>query len=190
LRGGVDINKKIRFATSNEGKFEEVREILERRGFEIERFDVGYPEIQSFELEEVANFGIEYLWEKFGGDLFLEDSGIFIDSLNGFPGVFSAYAFKTIGNEGILRLLAGKSDREAYFKSVICFCDENGNSNLFSGVVGGRISEEEHGKYGFGFDPIFLYGEETFAEMSLEDKNKISHRRRALNDFVDWLEGR
>jgi len=187
LKNGVDINmNRLRFVTSNKGKFYEVKSLL--ADYEIEMFNVGYPEIQASDLEDVACYGIRYLWSEYGGNLFLEDSGLFIHKLNGFPGVFSSYAQNTIGNRGILKLLSDEKDRRAYFKSVIAYCDEKGSIKLFGGRVDGFISYEEVGDEGFGFDPIFLYDGRTFGEISLDDKNKKSHRGFAVNEFKRYLD--
>ncbi|BDC36583.1 XTP/dITP diphosphatase [Candidatus Methanoliparum sp. LAM-1] len=177
---------RLRFVTSNKEKFYEVKHLLS--DYDIEMFNVGYPEIQASDLEDVAYYGITYLWNNYGGDIFLEDSGLFIHKLNGFPGVFSSYVHDTIGNKGILRLLSGEKDRRAYFKSVISYCNKKGDIKLFSGRVDGFIFHEERGKNGFGFDPIFLYNGRTFGEISLDEKNKKSHRGSAVSKFKKFLE--
>jgi len=177
---------RLRFVTSNKGKFYEVKSLL--AGYDIEMFNVGYPEIQASDLEDVAIYGIKYIRNKYGGNLFLEDSGLFIHKLNGFPGVFSSYVQHTIGNKGILKLLSDEEDRRAYFKSVIAYCDSKGDIQLFSGRVDGFISYEEKGNEGFGFDPIFLYEGRTFGETPFDDKNKKSHRGYAVNKFKRYLD--
>ena len=125
----------IYFITSNRHKYEEIKKAID---FEIEMLTISYPEIQAESLEEVAKYGIEYLIDKVNGDFFIEDSGLFIKALNGFPGVFSSYVFKTIGNEGILKLMEKVEDREAEFQSVIAFYD--GDINIFKGICKGKIS--------------------------------------------------
>ncbi len=178
-------NKKtmICFVTGNRHKYEEARKILGN----IEMKHVPYPEIQADSLEEVAEYGIEFLKGKLDCNFFLEDSGLFIDSLNGFPGVYSAYVFKTIGNDGILRLMENNGERKARFESVIAYYD--GEVHLFKGVCKGVIAYEKHGKGGFGYDPIFIpEGEErTFAEMSAEEKNRYSHRGKAMEKLHSYL---
>jgi XTP/dITP diphosphohydrolase len=127
--------------------------------------------------------------EKIEEPFIKDDSGLFIDALKGFPGVYSSYVQKSIGNEGILRLMDGVENRAAYFRTVIgLFIPEKGIS-LFSGECRGSISSEIRGKQGFGYDPIFIPdGEDrTFAEMSLEEKNNISHRIRAIKGLVNFL---
>ncbi len=169
---------KIYFVTTNTGKYEEVKKMLSEH--EIIRKDMTYPEIQADTLEEVADFGMEFLSKKLDGKIMLEDSGLFINALNGFPGVYSAYVFKSIGNEGIIKLIAGIEDRRAYFKSVIAFYD--GKVRFFEGECNGSISENVRGEAGFGYDPIFIPEGEarTFGEMEKEEKNRYSHRGMAV----------
>ncbi len=173
----------ICFVTGNRHKYEEAKKLLS----DIEMRHIPYPEIQADSLEEVAEYGIEFLRKKLDCNFFLEDSGLFISHLNGFPGVYSAYVFKTIGNDGILKLMKDAEDREARFESVIAYYD--GEIHLFKGVCKGMIAENATGKKGFGYDPIFIpEGEErTFAEMESEEKNEYSHRGMAMKKFISYL---
>jgi len=172
----------IYFITGNKHKYIEAKKILH----EIEMKHIPYPEIQADSLEEVAEFGINYLKNKVNGKFFLEDSGLFINYLNDFPGVYSAYVFKTIGNDGILKLMEGIDGRKAYFKAVIAYYD--GEIHLFKGICHGRIAMQKRGK-GFGYDPIFIPNgsKKTFGEMNKEEKNKYSHRGIALREFDRFL---
>ena len=175
----------IYFVTSNESKFREVREIAERFGIEIKWLKRKYLEPQGSDLEEIAKMSAEILAKEVKEQFFLEDSGLFIPALNGFPGPYSSFVFKTIGNEGILKLMDGIENRDAYFLAVIAFWD--GKKVLtFKGRVEGKIAYEMRGDKGFGFDPIFEYNGRTFAEMG-EEKNEVSHRRKALESFFSYL---
>ncbi|WP_010479481.1 XTP/dITP diphosphatase [Thermococcus zilligii] len=178
---------RLAFITSNPGKVMEAREYLEPLGIEVYQVKIGYPEIQADTLEEVAEYGARWIAERFKEPFFLDDSGLFIEALNGFPGVYSAYVYRTIGIKGILKLMEGLNDRRAYFKSVIAYWD--GELHTFEGRVDGEITTEPLGSGGFGFDPIFRPEgfEKTFAEMTTEEKNRISHRGRALKAFATWL---
>jgi len=178
---------KIYFVTTNDGKYEEIKKMLPEH--DIIRKNMTYPEIQADELEEVAKFGMEFLSKKLDGNIMLEDSGLFIQSLNGFPGVYSAYVFKSIGNDGILKLMKEVKDRRAYFKSVIAFYD--GEVRFFEGKCEGTISEIKKGENGFGYDPIFIpEGEtKTFGEMEREKKNEHSHRGKAVLELKKFLDG-
>lgn len=173
------------FVTSNRGKYEEVRLIFEERGLELGLIEESYPEIQSESLRDIARFSAKYCAEKFNRDVLVEDSGLFIRALRGFPGPYSSYILKTISLEGILKLMEGVKDRSAYFQACVGFCSPGKEPEIFSGYVEGRISEEIRGEGGFGYDPIFLYGDRTFAEMSKEEKNKVSHRRKAFESFLN-----
>ena len=179
---------KIYFVTTNEGKFEEVKRMLP--GHELVRKNMTYTEIQTDSTEGVAKFGMDFLVKKMEGNIMLEDSGLFIESLHGFPGVYSAYVFKSIGNEGILRLMEGMENRGAYFKSVIAFYD--GEVHLFEGICKGRISVNIKGNKGFGYDPIFIPEGNgiTFGEISREEKNSYSHRGRAVKKLKEFLDSR
>ena len=174
----------FRIITHNKNKYEEMRKIIP----ELEMLDMEYPEIQADTIEEVIDFALDYLGDKIEGDFIIDDSGLFIHALNDFPGVYSAYVFKTIGNEGILRLMENEDKREATFKTVIgmCFADKNFK---FVGLCHGEIAREMRGKNGFGYDPIFIPEgyERTFAEMTTEEKNRISHRGKALRKVAAFL---
>lgn len=181
------INVEIVFITSNKGKVDEAQEYFAPMGVKIIQRKIEYPEIQAKELEEVVEFAIKWIKDKLDKPFFIDDSGLFIEALNGFPGVYSAYVFKTLGNEGILKLMDGVKNRKAYFKSVIGYYD--GEIHIFEGIVDGRIGYEKRGNLGFGFDPIFIPEgfNKTFAEMTTEEKNKISHRGKAFASFSKWL---
>ncbi len=180
---------ELHFITGNDNKVKEARKKLSPLGYEVIQKDMDPPEIQADSLEEVAMFSAEWVRERSPTPFFLEDSGFFVDVLNGFPGVYSAYVFKTIGYMGILRLMEGIEDRDARFMAVIAYYDGN-EIHLFRGEVLGRVSYEPRGDGGFGYDPIFIPDGEsrTFAEMSPEEKNMFSHRGRALESFIRYLE--
>ncbi len=176
---------KVIFITSNEGKFREAKSIGEKYGIEVEWRKEEYLEPQGNDLEEIARKSAEMLSKKIKEPFFIEDSGLFIPALKGFPGPYSSFVFKTIGNEGILKLMDGVEDRRAYFLAVVAFFD--GKEILtFKGRVDGRIAKEMRGDKGFGFDPIFEYDGRTFAEMG-DEKNEVSHRRRALEELFRYL---
>lgn len=183
--------KKIFFATSNPGKLLEAQKLLKPLGFEVEKLEIPYPEIQSSDLKEVASFGIDWICreKELEGAIILEDAGLFIPALRYFPGAYSKHFFSTNGFEGILRLLKGKEDRSAYFESCVAYCEKGSEPVFFIGRVNGTIALFSKGEHGFGYDPIFIpEGEErTFAEMETEDKNRYSHRARALKQLADFL---
>jgi XTP/dITP diphosphohydrolase len=152
--------------------------------------DLGYTEIQADTLEEVASYGIREVMEKLQDPAMIEDAGLFIQELKGFPGVYSAYVQKTIGNAGILRLMAGESNRRAFFRSVVCYAEPGESPRIFRGEVHGQIGLQPRGSGGFGYDPIFYVDGKSLGEMEIEEKNKISHRAASLRALKVWLEGR
>jgi len=173
------------FVTSNEGKYREAKKIGEKYGVKVEWKKMKYLEIQGSDLVEIARKSAELLSSEIKKPFFIEDSGLFIEALNGFPGPYSSFVFKTIGNEGIIRLMKGEKNRKAYFLAVIAYFDGS-DVHTFVGRVEGEISEEIRGDKGFGYDPVFLYGDKTFAEMG-DEKNEVSHRRRALESFFEFV---
>ena len=185
--------KNVYFITSNKGKVHEVKTKLEPLGYKIIQKDLGYPEIQTDSLEEVAQFGVKQI-QKAGIDhpFILEDAGIFIDALKGFPGVYSSYVYHSIGLDGILELMkkiVSMEKRASQFRSVFAYGIPEGEMETFIGTCNGRIATEKIGKKGFGYDPIFIPNgfNTTFAEMNTEDKNKISHRGRSLEKLISFL---
>jgi len=174
----------IRFVTSNEGKVREAREYLTEP---VEQVNYDYTEIQSDDLAEIAAAGAQEAFEATGGDepVVVDDAGLFVEALGGFPGPYSAYVEDTVGVERVWRLAEPEDDRRARFRGVVAYHDGE-RAETFAGAVPGRIVAPR-GEGGFGYDPIFEHEGETFAEMSTERKNAISHRGRALAKFADWL---
>ncbi len=182
---------KLYLITGNPGKLKEIKNRLDVLDIELSTLEEDFVEVQADTLEEVVFFGIEHLVRRRGVDrpFIKDDSGLFIDALDGFPGVYSAYVQKTIGNDGILRLMKGIEERTATFKTVMGLHVPGEGVSLFRGEIRGEITLEKRGFFGFGYDPIFVPegAEKTFAEMTLEEKNMDSHRIRATMKLVDHL---
>jgi XTP/dITP diphosphohydrolase len=181
--------KVIFFATGNFHKFNEARRVL--AGFKIVTAMVRVEaiEIQDDDIGNIAKASATDALKKTGLPLIVEDAGLFIEALNGFPGPYSSYVYQTLGTKGILKLMEKIEKRDASFHSVVAFCSPKENSRTFHGEVRGKISLQERGSHGFGFDPIFEpsnNGYKTFAEMSIQEKNKFSHRAQALRGFAKW----
>ena len=176
----------INFVTSNKGKFAEAQGIFG----DLEQKDIGYTEIQADTLEEVAIFGMKEVATRLEGAVMLEDAGLFIEALQGFPGVYSAYVQKTIGNDGILRLMEGVENRRAFFKSVVVYAEPGLEPQMFTGIVRGQIGYEARGSSGFGYDPIFYVDERSLGEMEIAEKNRISHRAESMRALKEWLDSR
>lgn len=183
--------KKFFFITGNKGKVFEANQKFSKIKIKLVQKNLGYPEIQADTLREVADFGLDYINKDLVPPFFLEDAGLFIDSLNGFPGVYSAYVYHTIGCPGILKLLKDQniSQRKAVFKSVYALMDKNGEKHFFVGEAHGEIITKMRGANGFGYDPIFRPkgSDKTFAEMDVSEKNLFSHRGKALDELKRYL---
>ena len=169
------------FVSSNTRKASEVLDILHQMGMHIDIRTAVLAEMQSDSLEEIAAAKAAAARDLVGGPALVEDDGLFIHSLGGFPGPYSSYVFDTIGNKGILRLLSGVGT--AVFCAVVAYSDSE-HAACFRGEVPGRIAAKPQGD-GWGYDPIFMPDGAggTFAQI---DKNLYSHRRAALADFVQW----
>ncbi|WGM90109.1 MAG: XTP/dITP diphosphatase [Candidatus Bathyarchaeum tardum] len=186
-------NEVVYFVTSNVHKFLEARKVLFQYNISATKLKVEAIEIQDDHLENIAKYSVLDAIKKCGSPVFVEDAGLFIESLNGFPGPYSKYVLQTVGLNGVLKLMDGINNRNAYFKSVICYGGPKEEPTCFVGKVEGKISSELHGDSGFGYDPIFVPSEgdgRTFAEMSLTEKNSYSHRARALKQFAEWYSSR
>lgn len=183
--------KTLNFITSNKGKYQEASQKLKPAGYHVIQKNIGYPEIQAETLEEVVRFGSTFVQHRFPHCFFIEDAGLYIDTLHGFPGVYSKYVYYTIGCSGILKLLEGtkSSQRTATFRSVYALGEPKKDPMLFIGECTGIIAECCMGAHGFGYDPIFIPDGDhrTFAQMSVDDKNRYSHRGRALEKVIHYL---
>lgn len=179
--------KKVNFATSNSFKVKEASKVGEKFGIEFIQIDEPYPEIRHERVEEVAKEGAKYVFQKVKKAVIVEDTGLYIEALSGFPGSYSKFVFQKIGNKGILKLLEEEENRKARFISAVAYCDEK-EVKIFVGKIKGTISRKIKGKRGFGYDPIFLPEgqKKTFAE-DYELKEKISHRKKAFEKFCEWM---
>lgn len=173
----------VRYVTSNPGKAREASEYL---GESVTAVDYDYLEPQADELEPIAKYGAEAAFAGLPGDepVIVDDAGLFIEALDGFPGPYSSYIEETLGIERVASLARREENTAASFRAVLAYTDGE-RVETFAGRVRGRIVPPR-GDGGFGYDPIFEHGDATFAEMSLEEKNAVSHRGRALERFAAW----
>jgi len=186
------IGKVAYFVTSNIHKFQEARRVLSEYKIATAKLKVGAVEIQDDNLENIAKASALDAVKNCGLPIFVGDSGLFVEALNGFPGPYSAYVYRTVGTKGILKLMKNIENRDAYFQSVIAFSSPEEQTTCFSGKVEGKISLQELGTSGFGYDPIFEPSKgdgRTFAEMTTAQKNLYSHRAEALRKFAEWYSG-
>ena len=162
---------------------------MAEHGYEVDHLKMVYPELQADSLETTIIPGLLWLVGKYDRPIMIDDSGLFVDALGGFPGVYSSYAFKTLGCDGMLRLMDGVEDRSARFECCIGYMTPGGEPFIAKGVARGSIAGEMRGTGGFGYDPIFVHEghAKTYAEMDVDEKNTLSHRSRALESFIEEL---
>lgn len=177
--------RKLYFATSNKNKLREAKRIL---GIPIKQLKIDIVEPQLWDIEDIAVEKAKFAYAKAHKPLMIEDTGLYIKALKGFPASFNYWVQKSIGNAGLLKLMKGVKNRRAEAKAVVCFYDGKRLKN-FVGSVKGKIAHSEKGG-GWGFDPIFISQgySRTYGELGEEKKNEISHRARAFKKFKTWLQ--
>lgn len=188
---------KIVFATNNAHKLDEVRQVVGDKFTLVSLRECGIvddiPENEPT-LEGNALAKARYIYERTGADCFADDTGLEVDALGGEPGVRSA-RYATDGHDDeankrlLLERLQGVENRAAQFRTAVALI-MGGKEYLFEGIVRGRIATEQHGEGGFGYDPLFVPEgyDRTFAQMSAEEKNAISHRGRAVRKLAEFLQ--
>jgi XTP/dITP diphosphohydrolase len=187
---------EIYFVSHNIYKYSEIKSIVNDRlkDIHLKFYKRNIIEIQDQKIEKIAIEKARSAYNIIKKPIIIEDDGLFINSLNGFPGQYSSYVLKSIGNRGIIRLLKGYRDRSAFFKSIFVY--SNGIIfKVFYGKINGKISSTITDG-GWGYDPIFIplntnndnNSDSTFAKLSKTNKkNELSHRKIALDKFVKWF---
>ena len=196
--------RTVWFMTGNVGKVREAKHALEPLGFDVKQLTVEGVEIsepQCDDLEIVARSKLHQAQAHLphpDDALMVEDAGLFVDALDGFPGVYSAYALKTLGCNGMLKLMEGNNNRNAEFQAVAALLLD-GDVFISRGVCQGVLAAKASGEDGFGFDPIFVPNDLeregvvhatnglTFADVDLSIKENFSHRRKALDGLLELL---
>lgn len=191
--------EKIIISTGNKDKVKEIREILGTDSYEIlDKNEAGYEAIEFEEtgetLEENAILKARGLWNFTKSKVIADDTGLFVESLDDSPGIFSArYSGENATDKKnrakLLKEMRNKKNRKAKFITVIALIDEEGNEKIFKGECSGKILEEEKGNFGFGYDSIFVPDGyvKTFGELTNEEKAKISHRSKALEELKKYF---
>lgn len=183
---------ELYFATGNAGKVEDARNILKDTDVTVKQLDVDVLELQDASLEEIVRYKVKQAVEQsqlLGTHVMADDSGLFVDALNGFPGILSSPFDAKVGKEKLLDLLADEDDMSAEFRAVIAVYDPDTEEiRTFTGCVTGTIVEPR-GSDGFGYDPMFLPDghDRTFAE-DTDYKYQVSHRKEALDGLQQWIE--
>ncbi|MDR6301083.1 non-canonical purine NTP diphosphatase [Mesonia maritima] len=187
---------KLVFATHNQHKFEEIKNLIPNYIDLLSLYEIGCNEEideTGTTIDQNAVIKAQYVNDHYQLNCFADDTGLEVDELNNEPGVYSArYAGDEKNNEAniqkLLKNLEGKENRKARFKTVIALTI-NEQETLFTGICEGTITTEKRGEKGFGYDPVFQPKgfNKTFAEMSQEEKSKISHRGKAVKQLIDYL---
>ena len=196
--------RTIWFMTGNVGKVREAKHALEPLGFDVKQLvvdgvDISEPQCDDLEIVARSKLQQAQAHLPYPDDaLMVEDAGLFVDALDEFPGVYSAYVLKTLGCAGILKLMEDKDNRNAEFQAVAALLLDD-VVHVSRGICQGFIAEEASGNDGFGFDPIFVPNDieregivhttngRTFADVDLSIKEQFSHRRKALNGLLELL---
>ncbi len=186
---------KLILASNNKNKLKEMREILEPMGYEVmSQHEAGIDievEENGTTFEENSTLKAQAIYDIAHTAVIADDSGLMVDYLGGEPGVYSArYAPEGERKKTLLTNMEGVADekRTARFVCVICYIDESGKKQLFRGECEGKIGYECIGTNGFGYDPIFMYGERSFAQLTADEKNAVSHRSNALKKLKNALD--
>tara|TARA_Y100000034_G_C6594139_1_gene258212 strand:- start:3 stop:536 length:534 start_codon:yes stop_codon:yes gene_type:complete len=170
------------FITGNQNKLREVQAIIP----DVEGVDMDLPEIQSLDPQKIITEKLKEAVKEKEGEYFVEDTSLYLECLNGFPGPLIKWLLERLGKEGIAELVSNYENNNVVAKTVIGY--SNGKDiHFFIGEIKGKIVTPR-GESDFGFDPIFEFNGRTFAEMTAEEKNKISHRKQALMKFKEFLE--
>ncbi len=179
--------EKLVLVTQNKHKLRELTPLFEEFGVEFDTTSLEKWEVRANDVETVASEAAKIAFEELRRPVVVDDTGLYIEALEGFPMAYPAFVLETIGKKGILKLMEGVEDRSAMFISAVGFCDGS-TLRTFKGAMEGSIGFEEIGEEGFGYDPIFIpegYSK-TYAQLTFEEKVSISHRSRAFRSFLEW----
>jgi len=179
--------QKITFITGNEGKLREARAILSE--LDVVSKDIDLPEIQEIDAKKVIEAKLQEAYALHKGSYIVEDTSLYANALKGLPGPLIKWFLQTLGNDGLAELVYKYENHSAYASSMIGYITEQGDTHFFEGRVDGKIVTPQ-GASDFGWDPIFVPEgkEKTFAQMSADEKNAISHRKLAFTKLADFLD--
>ena len=180
---------EIVYVTGNDLKIKLAKSIFEKRGIEVIQDKLDVVEIQSLDCEEVANYSSKYACEKLNKKVLKNDSGLFIEALDGFPGALAKYAEDTIKADGFVKLLEGKNNRKAYWIEVLSYCEPGKDPVSFKSYTYGTIADKVHNGRGYDYDKIFIPKNDnrTFSEMSEEEQINCFNQDAYLN-LLEYLE--
>ena len=164
--------KEITFVTGNWAKIASAKQALEPLGFKINNVKMETIEIQADTMEEVAKYSAKYASDKLKTNVLKNDSGLVIPALNGFPGPYTHYVDDTLGEDGILKLMEGKTDRYAYFIEALAYCEYGKDPIVIVSKTEGEIALEKSGEYGWSWDFIFIPKGETKTMGNFKDEDR------------------
>ena len=182
---------KITYVTGNKAKIESARHALEPLGFEVDNVKMETPEIQADDVIEVSMYSAKWAAENLNKPVLKNDSGLFVNGLNGFPGVYTSFVEKTIGEDGLLKLMENLDDRSAYFKESIAYCEPGKEPVVFEGITKGRIDTKKTGTNGWSWDFVFIPdGEEQSLACFEDDKKWEFWSQDAYKKLAEYLKNK
>lgn len=175
------------FATQSANKLEEAQRILRTQ---IENYEIDLPEIQAVDVEDVVIYKVKFAYAVIRKPIMIEDTGLYINALNGLPGALIKWFVERIGVDGLCKIMESFDDKSAVAKTIIATYDGSGPPRVFVGEIHGSIASRPRGNQGFGWDAVFIpmQAAKTFAEMSPEEKDAFSMRRIALEKMKNTME--
>ena len=178
---------RLVLVTQNQHKLKELTPLFKKYNVEFDTTSLEKHEIRSESIEVIAREAAKIAFETLEKPVVVDDTGFFVDALNGFPGSYAGIILKFIGYEGILQLMTDKEKRTSNFKTAVGYCDGN-HMESFVGTMPGSVARESAGVGGFGYDPIFIPDgfSKTYAELTFDEKVNISHRTKAFEEFLIW----
>ena len=183
------MEKQITYVTGNWAKIESARQILEPLGYTVDNIKMETPEIQADDVVEVAKYSAKWAANTLHKPVLKNDSGLFVKALNGFPGVYTHYVDDTLGEDGLLKLLEGVEEREAYFKEAIAYCEPGKEPIVFEGITKGIIDVKKSGEYGWSWDFIFIPEGENKTLGCFPDEERWKYwSLDAYKNLVEYLE--
>lgn len=183
--------KTITYVTGNWAKIESAKQALTPLGYEINNIKMDTIEIQSDMIEEVAKYSAKWASEQLKCDVLKNDSGLFVEALNGFPGTYTHYVDDTLGEDGLLKLLDGIENRNAYFKEVLAYCEYGSEPITFIGITKGKIAKEKSGSYGWSWDFIFVpEGEDKTLGCFPDEERWQFWSQGAYKELAQYLDGK
>ena len=183
--------KIITYVTGNKAKIASAKQALEPLGFEIDNVKMETPEIQANDVVEVSKYSAKWAAEKLGKPVLKNDSGLFVNVLKGFPGVYTRFVDETIGEDGLLKLMEGLEDRTAYFKESIAYCEPGNEPVVFEGITRGKIDTKKSGNNGWSWDFVFIPDGEDEPLACFDDEKKWSFwSQDAYKELAKYLENK